>query len=395
VKANAISFIFSVCLAVSCPSTAFSQDQKATETASSAPVADVYVQTLAGVMAYSISSSGAITEIAGSPFDVSGQMEANNGKYLIGVGSKLLHAYKIESNGAVGGQVSSINTHSYAGSQCGLTSFNGGQYSGSVLDNTGKYLYVHLYNFQTCDAWQSYKIGGNGSFTFLGDEVTSVYGGDPGDWATFTTIPTIGSTDKYAYSIGSTGEPLTPFAIASSGALKKNAAFSESDPEPLESWQRYETAADPHGHLAVVLEGTVDGSTDGPQLASYTIHPSTGSIASTNTPANMPDIAVANPHVIRFSDSGSYVAVGGYEGLQVFHSNGAAPATAFGSLLLPTEEIDEIAWDSSNHLYALSYLSQQLYVYTVTSTKITEVAGYPFSVPNSAFGITGMIVVSK
>jgi hypothetical protein len=389
-KIHALRLGISICLILISAGPTLSQSDASPETTSTAPVADLYIQTLEGVMVYSVSSAGAITEVTGSRFYVLGQMEAINGKYLISVGTELLHTYKIESNGAVGEQVSSINTHDHHGSQCGMTSYNGRYPSGSFLDHTGKYFYVQIYDFDTCDAWQSYRIGENGSFTFLGDVVTSVYDGTPGNWIGYTEIPTVNNTDKYAYSF----VPLRPFEITPSGALKKNAAFTVSNPEPSESWGLSSVAADPDGHLAVVIEGTVDGYTNGWQLASYTIDPSTGGVSSTNTPADMPLVAIYNPSLISMSYSGSYVAVGGYTGLEVYHFNGAAPPTPFSGFLLPNTEIDQLSWDTKNHLYALSYEGSGLYVYTATPTTITEVAGYPVGVPN-AFGITGMIVVPK
>jgi hypothetical protein len=80
--------------------------------------------------------------------------------------------------------------------------------------------------------------------------------------------------------------------------------------------------------------------------------------------------------------------------LQIFHFNGAAPLTTFSSLLLPTVNIDQVKWDNSSHLYALSYESQKIYVFTVTPTNINEVSGSPYAV-GGAYGITGLIVVPK
>jgi hypothetical protein len=57
-------------------------------------------------------------------------------------------------------------------------------------------------------------------------------------------------------------------------------------------------------------------------------------------------------------------------------------------------DIDQLAWDNSNHLYALSYESGELYVYTVTPTSISEVAGSPYKV-QGAYGVKGLIVVPK
>jgi hypothetical protein len=62
--------------------------------------------------------------------------------------------------------------------------------------------------------------------------------------------------------------------------------------------------------------------------------------------------------------------------------------------MLPTVGIDQLAWDNDNHLYALSYSSGELYVYTAIPTSIKEVTGSPYKVEN-AYGITGLIVVPK
>jgi len=63
-------------------------------------------------------------------------------------------------------------------------------------------------------------------------------------------------------------------------------------------------------------------------------------------------------------------------------------------VLLPNVNIDQLAWDNSNHLYALSYSAQALYVFTVTPTSTSEVAGSPFKV-TGAYGAEGLIVVPK
>jgi hypothetical protein len=94
------------------------------------------------------------------------------------------------------------------------------------------------------------------------------------------------------------------------------------------------------------------------------------------------------------SPSGSVLAVAGYTGLQFFHFNGASSITTFGSPLLTDVTIDQLGWDNDNHLYALSYGSNELYVYTVTLTSISQVAGSPYMV-HKAYGIKGLIVVPK
>ena len=73
-----------------------------------APVAYVYVQTNPGVVVYAAAANGTLTPVKGSPFKTTGQMEDISGKILISVGNTILHVYPIESNGAVGKQISAF-----------------------------------------------------------------------------------------------------------------------------------------------------------------------------------------------------------------------------------------------------------------------------------------------
>ena len=108
----------------------------------------------------------------------------------------------------------------------------------------------------------------------------------------------------------------------------------------------------------------------------------------------MPTSAIVNISNMKMSASGKLLAVAGAPGLQIFHFNGAAPITSYSALLLPTVNIDQLAWDNTNHLYALSYSTGELYVYTVTPTSISEAPGSPYKVAN-AYGLNGLVVVPK
>ena len=133
--------------------------------------------------------------------------------------------------------------------------------------------------------------------------------------------------------------------------------------------------------------------TSTPQLASYTINTSTGSIVSTNSYTNMPTPSLTRITGMKMSPSGKLIALGGM-GIQIFHFNGASPLTSYSAVLLPTTTIDQLGWDNNNHLYALSYSAQKLYVYNVTPTSISAVSGSPYSV-GAGYGLKGLIVVPK
>jgi len=324
---------------------------------------------------------------------------------LISVGTTYLHSYALMPNGAVGRQLDQVNTASYGGSQCGNT-----DNSGSVLDHTGQYFSVQLYGTLTndgnnylCDAWQTYKVEANGQFTFVGDWVNSsanppfAYEYSP----LALNLMTVSSNDKYTYGvlIDPDGDYFIPFTRASSGEISLNSSFKETDPAPPSGSTPYYpllVAADPSNHLAVLLGGSSNGYA---QLASYTIDNATGSIRSANTSRNMPAV-INNNYPMAMSPAGNLVALGSQgsaHGAALFHFNGAAPPTWY-STILPTMEIDELAWDKSNHLYALSYSTGKLYVYTVTPTTVTPVAGSPYTAPGAkkgAWGLTGFVVVPQ
>ncbi|MFZ0515942.1 MAG: hypothetical protein WBG23_05170 [Acidobacteriaceae bacterium] len=388
-----------------------------------APVAYVYVQTNPGVVVYAAAANGTLTPVKGSPFKTTGQMEDISGKILISVGNTILHVYPIESNGAVGKQISETNTASYSGSECGTTS---GQ--GSVLDHTGKYLYVQLSSNGDCAAWQTYQVDSNGHLQFLGDAEYSTQ--DEYGHLIQSTAPTISSSNKFGY--GAFREPyysgnfcdgvycptFSAFTNAG-GVLKHNPSFSEKAPEAESGlsfipWAYTSPRADPYGHIAVLMDQVDEfGNFNGTplQLASFTINPVSGAISSSNTYSNMPIVQVANsgegdfpadrPIAMAMSPAGNILAVAGQPGLQLFHFNGAAPPTAFGGLLDNDVDSDfvQVAWDTKDHLYALNLSPGQLIVYTVTPTSSVQAPGSPYDpgpLPfNTPWGVKGIIVVSK
>ena len=66
------------------------------------------------------------------------------------------------------------------------------------------------------------------------------------------------------------------------------------------------------------------------------------------------------------SPSGKILAVSVGTGVRFFHFNGAEPITEFTGIIGTSGYISSMQWDNSNHLYAISYQSQELYVLTVT-----------------------------
>jgi hypothetical protein len=335
-------------------------------------------------------------------------MEAVRGtSYLISVGTSYLHSYKLKSSGGVGAQVTQINTASYGGSQCGSTA----GLSGNILDKTGRYFTVQLWgalnsNGNTiCSAYQTYKISSTGYFTYLGDAENTTIGyryPEP------LYISTYSSNDLFAYGAGQTdpyASQFYAFRRASAGDLIENANFTQknptSNPNSGSNYFPLFVAADPFSHLAVVMNLPFSSS-DGYWLASYSINDTTGAISSTNSYTNMPKLDVY-PSSIAMSPSGKVLAVAGSPGLQLFHFNGSSAPTLYkGNLFSSTANpnINQVAWDNHNHLYALSYdtgylhATAKLYVFTVTSTTVTPAPGSPYKITGS-YGAKGLIVVPR
>lgn len=361
---------------------------------STAPVAYVYGSTSKGVSLYDVSSAGKLTLVAGSPFPISGSMIGSNGKYFISLGTDYLHSYLVASNGAIKQQESQINTQLYSGADCGTT-------AGAVLDHTGQFVYVQLFGAigadgnYTCDAVQTFKIGSNGLLTFTG---STVY--DNNRFAQRATALSILASGVFAFNTYAMGQAcelqFNSFQRESSGALN---ALNVDEVGPSVSgpigqpggwgyWPNGPMAADNSNHLAAYVtpeQNAPCGEYGTPQIASFTVD-SHGNLSSTNTWQNMPAPSTG-VSVMNMSPSGKLLAVGG-SGLLVYHFNGAAPIAAY-SAKLTTAGIGWLHWDNANHLYALS--SSKLYVFTVTPTSISQVAGSPYAMASS----NGLFVVPK
>jgi len=143
----------------------------------------------------------------------------------------------------------------------------------------------------------------------------------------------------------------------------------------------------------VVLQLYLNDSGMG-QLGSFSVD-SAGNLSSTNTPETMPN----SPFYITgttFSPSGKMFVTwadngagnpGLGNGIQIYNFNGAAPLTPYRTLLSGTP-IDQVAWDSQNHLYAISKSTNELYVFTVTSTSVTEDTSWSIGSPFKMLVVT-------
>lgn len=335
------------------------------------------------VYGYSANSSGQLTAISGSPFKPGTAIVGGNGTQFFTLGETLLHSFSVGSNGAIGSQVSQVPVYDYSGSDCGYSSYPD---DSAVLDHTGKYMYVLLQGGTsgTCEAYQTYAISSSGDFTFLGDTETNIQNEEPVTGGTY--LPSILGNETFAYAGDYSGHlmGLVGFQRASSGELQ-SMQFTETDP-PLNNnyWGTSSPDASPTGNYVALL--LYPGDSGPPYLASYTVD-SKGNLSTTNTTSNMP---VVKGDSTIFSPSGALLANWGglNDGLELYHFNGAAPIAPYQQLLKGTT-IQQVAWDSSNHLYAISNSSNMIYVFTVTPTSVTQVSSYSIKAPVS------VVVVNK
>jgi 6-phosphogluconolactonase (cycloisomerase 2 family) len=349
--------------------------------ATSSPAAYVYVSSYLSsknanqIDAYSAASNGALTPIPGSPYPYNVNYMALTGSWLFGVANldEDLDSFSIGSNGAL----------TLKDSLTVVTNGNG--LISDYLDHTGATLYADLYS--TNNDYLSYSIDkSTGRLTQVGD----LPGGPPNN----SPVSFIGN-NVFAYSSScyQFAQEIIGVQRNTDGTLSYLNNFNP--PFPAEKsggfYCPWFAAADPTDRLAIAMEPlTSNWAQDGAwQLATYTADAS-GDLTTTSTYTNMPKVLVGAVTDYWMSPSGKFLAVGGTAGLQIFHFNGANPITKYTGLLT-TKEVDQVLWDNSNHLYAIGRTAGKLWVFTVTSTGVTQAPGSPHSItsPNN------MIVLPK
>lgn len=341
------------------------------------PVANIYVSAgtykTSEIYAYTAASDGKLMPVPGSPFRALVNLGmAVNQKYLFATDGTYIYSFSIEADGAIK-QVASINVLQF-NSGCGLP-------EALFLDRTGATLYDVAGNFSCTgsdSAYESFSIAGStGELTFLG--------ATPGTWLSYVPLSFTGD-DVYTYGAACSGNmywSISAFQREDNGNL--NAVNINSNIPDAKAGDFYcpsLTTADPTNHVAISMQavnGDTFGSDGPPQLATYTAD-SSGNLTTTNTRFNMPRTAVQYVTDIAMSPSGKLLAVSGTAGLQIFHFNGSKPITHYTGLLT-NAEVDQVYWDSDNHLYATSYPGNSLFVFTVTPTSVRQAPGSPYTIP--------------
>jgi len=369
---------FIVCLSLAL-STAAAYAQVMSAATSNSPVAHVYVSSTNNstneIVAYAAAANGKLSAVSGSPFPDNVSFMAVNGKYLMAanVAKPDIDSFKIESDGALT-YASSINYQKYDYG-CG--------YAGPMFfDRTGATFYLMEYDGSNACAntvYASYAVTPTtGALKYLGMDVTGVF---PGSYYAASFL----ENNVYAYTAEDEScmyYEIYGFKRKTNGLLTSFNVKANYPPPPkgVNGYVPNMSASDSTNHLAITMQpADPPNCASGPlQLASYTADAS-GNLKTTNTYKDMPAPLVVNPSDMKISPSGKLLAFAGEEGLQIFHFNGAGPITHYTGLVT-TDPIDQMFWDNSNHLYAISHTTNKLYVFTVTPTGHQQAPGSPYAI---------------
>lgn len=344
-----------------------------------APVAFVYVSSgytgHGKIYGYSAAPDGKLTPTPYSPYLAEVTSLAVNSKYLFASGNEgvpnFIYSFSIGPHGYLT-RVATTNVQQFPVSGDPLV-------NSLILDHTGTSLYPYIYDYDTNNtAYMSLSVGSTtGKLAYLSETPESSYYDSP--------LAFIGN-NVLAYEASC--NEILGFKRQSSGSLVKINIGAPFPTAPAgDTYCASNPAADPTNHLAVAMKTAGSQNSGEVQIASYTVDTYNGNLTTTSTYKNMPKVAVAGAsssaggyvYTMSMSPSGKLLAVGGSTGLQIFHFNGASPATV-DTGALTTAAIDQVFWDKANHVYAISSAVNKLFVFTLTSTSAVQAPGSPYSI---------------
>jgi hypothetical protein len=356
---------------------------------SSAPVAYVYVARPTHIDGFAAAANGQLTPLPGSPLaDTNVNKLSVTKKWLFGLsgdGTKI-YTFSIASDGSLEKIATESTWKGESGNPC-----NDNQ--DIQVDTSGTTLYSQL-NSVSCEdypgGYTSFHILSNGYLQFLGASGGYIDDSGQGDVVSLK----MAGTGTFGYD-GQCEEDediesvIDIYKRQSDGFMQY---VSQNTTPPTDydgaGYCAGQVASDSENHLAVAFQREDDktgdnGYYEGPYfLATYT-EDASGNLSTTSSSDNMPQAMVSHNldiNTMSISPSNQFLAVGGY-GFQIFHFNGANPITPDSGVLQPNATVEKFAWDKANHLYVLAW--NTLYVYTVTSSGITQASGSPYSIPEA------------
>jgi hypothetical protein len=327
------------------------------------------------ITAWSASSNGKLTPIFGSPFRENVDAMAVDGGHLAAVSHSQpnIDTFAIRGNGALRYLTSTDYATHTINADCPVA-------NQIFFDHTGSTLYVQEFNADCANTGvASFALNKlTGKLHYVGVDITGVFPGD-NNAAYF-----IGN-NVYAYTAVNSDcmyYGIYGFRRKTNGLLVSGGSLANY-PTPSKNFSRFVPdllAADPTNHLAMLMQpaNPPDCAAGPMQLATYSVS-SSGVLSTKSTYASMPPTLISTPYDLKMSPSGKLVAVAGQQGLQIFHFNGANPIT-HDTDLLTTDPMNQVFWDNSNHLYAISESTGKLRVFTITPTYVHEAPGSPHAI---------------
>ncbi len=353
---------------------------------SSANAAYVYIAGAASssssqIRGFVADSSGRLTEISGSPFSANDGSLAVNSTHLYGISNSAtnIDAYTIGANGALTYRTSSdYQKYSHG---CGSAAW-------LFTDRSGADLYDMEFDGDCANNfYQSFNATkANGSLAYLGTA-----NGGAGSFSGIYLPATLLGNNSFAYEATNNScmyYGVQAFSRSSNGLLNASNATTTLPAAPPNYRIYIPTfaAADSSNHIAITLLAANPPGCDAgvnAQIASFTADAS-GNLTTTNTFATMPTSSISNVTDLKISPAGDLLAVGGEEGLQLFHFNGAGPVTSYTGLLT-VDPVSQMFWDTQNHLYVISQQANLLHVFTITGAQYVEAPGSPYPIQQPQF----------
>ena len=332
------------------------------------------------IYGYKAWADGTMTAMPQSPFNDNVGSMAVNGKYLMAVSNNTtyIETYQMEYCGVLSYVTQTEYAHYNGSNDCGAA-------DQIFFDHTGSSLYAHEF-----DASSACTNTGVASFALNKSTGALSYLGFDNDGA----FP---GSNSAAYFLGNNVDAYSAnnsacmyyliygYTRASNGLLSGIANVEKNSPTPSSSFRGYVpnmAVADPTNHVAVHMSPAQPSGVREPAAADRQFQRRFFGVSydhrylqqyADDTDSNLSDM--------KMSPSGKLLAVGGTEGLQIFHFNGASPATHYTNLIA-TVPIDQMFWDNANHLFAISHTGGKVFAFTITPTGWSAAPGSPHALPS-------------
>jgi hypothetical protein len=330
------------------------------------------------INAFSADLLGRLTPVQGSPYFFDDGSMSVNGNRLLALNRTQpnIDSYSI----ATDGQLNAATSTDWAAnnpSDCGTAEW-------LFPDQTGASVYAMEQDGDCANnTYQSFGVQQSGQLSYLG-----VANGGAGSFSGVHLPASFLGNNQFAYEATNNTcmyYSVWNFARASSGLLTVGTGATTL-PTPPEGFRIYiptQLATDPANHVAIALwAANPPGCSTAPQqIGSFTADAS-GNLTTTNTSSNMPSTVISNVSDMKISPAGNLLAVGGSNGIQIFHFNAADPPTS-DTAALTSDPITQMFWDRFGHLYAISATAGKLHVFNVNAAVAQEAPGspYPIDVP--------------